>query len=447
MSRIFQFIPFVSLLIIACSANAVELKQVISREHPAIQGTGQGLAVGRDGEVYVSGVYDQGGYVLRINRDGKRKFGLTTNYAITGVAARADGILATSNAHFAKSVSVYDPDGRERGKVGGFTGNDEVGWDGPGTIEVGSSGDFFSLDQHAGRIVRVNNTAEIVRSYPLPNRKELAPQKLWTYAFRLHEASEQFYFVIGSEIQCWSFAGMKRWAVPSHVNGDPWGGFSGGFDVDDAGHLYVNEGVDAKIRHYDLQGKLVGEVTLNMAERAANPQRRISHLRVFGDDYIVRQKSDTEIFQVYDRLTGAFRRAVSIEHEQLTASYPSAVWTAGKVVPLTIRFDAYGRSVQPNLNVWLRPLGTVRFQTLPVSQGQITIPATSSGLYQLRIGSGLEGNRSEYQVEAVVEIRPENAIGSVSILTPLNRRSYQRGEIIPVSIFCRTKDPATLPEA
>ena len=107
-------------------AEAVELRQVISREHPAIQGTGQGLAIGRDGFVYVSGVKDGDGYVLRIGRDGSQKFGSTTTYAITGVAARADGVLATSNAHFAKSVSLYDRAGRELGKVGGFTGNDNM---------------------------------------------------------------------------------------------------------------------------------------------------------------------------------------------------------------------------------------------------------------------------------------------------------------------------------
>ncbi len=440
---------FLSILLITLfthPALAVELRQVVSREHPAIQGTGQGLAVGRDGNVYVSGVDSQGGYVLRISRDGRQKFGMTTNYAITGVAARADGLFATSNAHFAKSVSVYNREGRELGKVGGFTGNDDVGWDGPGTLEVGSGGDFFALDQHVGRIVRVNSVGEIVRSYPLPKAKDLAPQRMWTYAFRLHEASEQFYFVIGSEIQCWSFAGMKRWSVPARVAGDPWGGFTGGFDVDDAGRLLVNDGTDAKIRQYDRQGQAVGELALNMGERVATPQRRISHLRVFGDDIVVRQKSDTEIFQAYDRNTGALRQAVSIDHEQLAVAWPSAIWTAGETVPLTLKFEAFGRPVQPNLNVWLRPLGRVKFQNLPLTKEGVSVPGTASGLYQLRIGSGLEGAQSEFQLDAVIEVRPKNAVGSVSIFTPLNRRSYHRGEPIPVSIRCRSAKPESIPD-
>ena len=162
----------------------------------------------------------------------------------------------------------------------------------------------------------------------------------------------------------------------------------------------------------------------------------------------MRQKSDTEVFQVYDRAAGTFRRAVSIEHEQLTVGWPSSILTAGKTVPLTIQFDASGRTVQPDLHVWLRPLGSVKFQRLPVSNGTVAVPARHAlGLYQVRVGSGLEGLRSEYQIDTVIEIRPENAVGSISIMTPLNRHHYQRGEIIPVSIRCRTKEPATRPES
>ncbi|MDH3719293.1 MAG: hypothetical protein OES79_14330, partial [Planctomycetota bacterium] len=113
--------------LLTTNAAAVELRQVISREHPAIKQTGNGLAVGREGFVYVYGVQGNQGYVLRISRDGSQKFGMPTTYAITGVAAGGDGTVATSNAHFAKSVNVYDRLGKERGKAGGFTGNDDVG--------------------------------------------------------------------------------------------------------------------------------------------------------------------------------------------------------------------------------------------------------------------------------------------------------------------------------
>ncbi|MBC8872630.1 MAG: hypothetical protein H8E44_24615 [Planctomycetes bacterium] len=468
------------LLIGLLTANslAVELRQVISREHPAIKQTGSGLAVGRDGFVYVYGGQGNQGYVLRISRDGLQKFGMPTTYAITGVAAGADGTVATSNAHFAKSVSVYDRLGNERGKAGGFTGNDDVGWDGPGTIEVGASGDFFALDQHAGRIVRVSPAGQIVRSYPIRAEGETDPGRFWRYGFRVCEGHEQFYFIAGDQLLCRGFDGRRRSSLAARVSGDPWGGFSGGFDVDDTGLLYLNDGVDAQVRMFDADGKPAGELTLDMGDRTAGPQRRISHLRVFGDDIVVRQKSDSEVFHVYNRKTGAFRRAVNIEFEQLTVWYPSPVWTAGESIPLKVAFrsalvneswrklpacerlfwqagslphvfrgakgdiDLAG----PTLNAWLRPLGTETFTRLAMESGQTTVPAQSSGLFQLRVGSGVDGSNSEYQVEAVVEIRPKDAIGSLSIFTPLNRRSYARGEEVPFSVLCRTPDDQVKPD-
>ena len=358
-----RFSAFMTIVLsVSMLAHADELRQVISREHPAIQGTGAGLAVGREGSVYVYGGKDGAGYVLRLDRDGSKKFGMATTYATTGVAAGAEGIIATSNAHFAKSVSVYDGSGRELGKVGGFTGNDAVGWDGPGAIEAGTSGDFFALDQHVGRIVRVNPSGEIVRSYPIRADGEKDSARLWTYGFRVSEKDEQFYFIAGNELICRGFDGVRRWSLRAQVIGDPWGGYSGGFDVDAAGRLYLNDGVDAKVRIFDAKGQPAGDVTLDMGDRAANPQRRISHLRVLGDDFIVRQKSETEIFQVYDRTSGAFRRAVSIEHERLTVEYPSPVWTSGKTMPLAIRFDA-ARQSGPTLRVG--NLDAERRATLP----------------------------------------------------------------------------------
>lgn len=448
--RFFAFVTIVvSVSMLAC---ADELRQVISREHPAIQGTGSGLAVGRDGSVYVYGGKDGADYVLRLRSDGSQKFGMPTTYATTGVAAGTNGIVATSNAHFAKSVSVYDRSGRELGKVGGFTGNDAVGWDGPGAIEAGTSGDFFALDQHVNRIVRINSSGQIVRSYPIQAEGEKTSARLWSYGFRVSEKDEQFYFIVGNELLCRGFDGVRRWSLPSRVSGDPWGGYSGGFDVDAAGRLYLNDGVDAKVRFFDAKGQPTGEVTLDMGDRTPSPQRRISHLRVLGDEFIVRQKSDTEIFQVYDRSSGAFHRVVNIEHERFTVEYPSPVWIAGKAMPFAIRFDVSGptlrvgnldterRATQPRLMAWLRPLGTVKFAPLPVNDGKVVVPTDRSGLFQLRVGSGLDGSNSEYQVQSVIEIRPENAIGSLSIFTPLNRRSFRCGEAIPFSVLCRLKD-------
>ena len=165
----------------------------------------------------------------------------------------------------------------------------------------------------------------------------------------------------------------------------------------------------------------------------------------------MRQPSDTEVFQVYNRESGAFRRAVGIDFESLSVTYPSAVWTAGSRVPLAVAFErgtgsAQNAASEPMLSVWLRPLGTVRFDQLVISDGHAMIPKDISGLFQLRVGAGLEASSSEYQVESVVEIRPVNAVGSVSIFTPLNRRSYAEGETIRFSVVTRTSKEQAPPE-
>ncbi len=141
----------VCLLLTARSAwpAGVELRQIVSREHPVFVGTGHGLAVGRDGSTYVYNSADGKGYVLRVSLDGSERFGGQTVYAITGLAVNKEGRVATSNAHFAKSIHVYDRGFRPVGKAEGFTGNDDIGWDGPGNVEAGASGEFYALDQHA----------------------------------------------------------------------------------------------------------------------------------------------------------------------------------------------------------------------------------------------------------------------------------------------------------
>ena len=68
----------------------------------------RGLAVTRE-HVYLYGGKDGKGYVLRVRKDGKEKHGGETAYAVTGVAVNEKGVIATSNAHFSKSVHLYSP--------------------------------------------------------------------------------------------------------------------------------------------------------------------------------------------------------------------------------------------------------------------------------------------------------------------------------------------------
>ncbi len=389
-----SFLAALALLFTIGSLQAVELRQVVSREHPTIEGTGRGLTIGRDGFVYIFGTRNNKGYVLRISRDGTNKFGFPTRYAITGVAANANGVVATSNAHFAKSVNTYDRRGNKLGTVGGFTGNDKFGWNAPGFIEVGASGDFYALDQHVNRVVQVSPDGRLVKSYPIRADGEPKWGSLWTNGFRVSEKDKQFYYITSHTLRCVGFDGRTRWKMKSQIGGNVWNGFTGGFDLDKDGRLYVNEGRDPIVHIFDSQGKPAGKIELKMGDRTPNNQRRLGHLRVFGDDIVIRQKSDTEIFQVYDRTNGKPRRVVSIDHEKLTVKFEKPVWIAAQNTAISISFDAGQRKIRPDLGVYLRPLGTAEFEELRIVDGKVESPRIFEGLCHLRVTAGIDGAES-----------------------------------------------------
>ena len=58
---------------------------------------------------------------------------------------------------------------KRRQAVTDFLVSDQVGWDAPGSVEAGASGDFYGLDQHRDRIVQLNADGKIVRAYALPH--------------------------------------------------------------------------------------------------------------------------------------------------------------------------------------------------------------------------------------------------------------------------------------
>ena len=67
----------------------------------------------------------------------------------------------------------------------------------------------------------------------------------------------------------------------------------------------------------------------------------------------------------------------------------------------------------------------------------IAVPADARGLYQVRISPDVRGRVAEYCLDGYVEIRVPDSIGSLSILTPLNRFYYGKGEQIPVHVIAR----------
>src|SRR5690349_10478882 len=108
-------------------AADVVLEKVISREHPQFNAAQAGLTVGQDGLVYLgSNGPVNTAYVIRTTREGTEKFGGSVTYALAGVAANKDGILATANGHFAHKVVLLDKAFKQYAEQNDFLVGDNV---------------------------------------------------------------------------------------------------------------------------------------------------------------------------------------------------------------------------------------------------------------------------------------------------------------------------------
>jgi hypothetical protein len=140
--------------LLAGRALPVELEQIISREDPFFRCQEARLVVGRDGKVYLCSGGNRS-FVLRLGLDGSGKSGGAVEYAAHSATANRDGVVATANGHFAHKVALYGPDFARGGAADEFLVNDQVGWDAPAHVEAGAGGDFYAIDQHRDRILKV----------------------------------------------------------------------------------------------------------------------------------------------------------------------------------------------------------------------------------------------------------------------------------------------------
>ena len=427
-------LPFLCVLVLlafgASLVQAVTLEQYISREHPLMSVAGSRLAIGRDGKVYLS----SGDYVLRVSRDGTQRLGARVTNATWMVAANTDGVIATANAHFNHSVNMYSPTFTHLGKVSDFLSSDPTEWFGPCDVQAGEH-DFYGMDQNRSRIVRVAPPNKMVTTYTLAATGESYVRKL--VSFRVWEKGQRFYlnnlagklFVIG-------FDGTLLWSMNTSVGGNPWAGWRGGYDVDDAGNLLMIDDKADVVKIYDVDGKAAGEITLQMGERKG----RIADMRVFGDEILIKAGHPREIFQKYQRNTGALLGVVNADVEHLAVNFPDEVWTIGAPQPMSIDF-ATAHQVAPRWRVWLRPFNTPDYRELQLTGGQLAIPADyAPGLYQLKVSPTVGGASTDYLVQTLVELRQPNSKGTLSIYTPNNRRYYGQGEEIALHLLLRTAE-------
>ncbi|HEX4000757.1 MAG TPA: hypothetical protein VHX65_19570 [Pirellulales bacterium] len=418
------------------------VEQIISREDPSFNCAVADMTIGQDGMVYLTSAGHDSGYILRVGRDGHDKLGGQAVPAINNATADHDGQIASANGHFSHQVAFYDKLFQKTGAATDFLVSDQVGWDAPAGVEAGPSGDFYALDQHRNRIVRMSGQGKLIQSYPLPT-----DGKYPAAGFRVCEKLKAIFVAVRSapDMLCIGFDSKVRWrsgAINAGVS-TPWGD-DGGFDVDENGTIYVIRSGDARIRKFDSGGKPAGEIQLQKpAQREAGVP--IRGMRVWQGDLLLRFHSPSELFEVYDLASGKFKRSVETDHERLTVAMPSGPWIAGSTVDFRIDFDASGRRIRPAWRVWARAVGSLDDRELKIVGGAIHVPEDFAGLYRIKVTPETTprqtGNvASEYKGERLIEVRAARAVSSVAVATPSNRLWFGRGEAIPFSILT---NPAT----
>ncbi len=408
-------------------AQPIVLEKTISREHAMFDGAGKRMSVGRDGRVYI---VNGDGYWMRLNRDGSNKMGLKTQIAGHYAAANERGQIAVGFG--GSGVNTYDANLRLTGTIREFGGESQYNWYEPSDVEVGPSGEFYAVHQTKSRIVRLAAPYKVITTYSLDGTGEKFINR--HVLFRVVESLERFYIATNEgKLHALGFDGKLIWTIPfaTFAEGGP---DAGVWDADDEGNIYHLLNNTDTIQVLDSNGKPKGTIPLKMGQSIGHYRE----LRLDGDEVFIKRSSRVELFQVYDRKTGALKHAVPADFERLKTEFGSAVWTAGQPVTVSTTIETKGQTTRPAWPAEFARYNDPGWTALPVVDGKVTAPADASGLYRVRVGYG------EYRQEAVVEVRVPDSKGTVNILTPLNRIYYGHGEEIPVKVIVRGDKPDKL---
>lgn len=418
---------------------AVSVEQIISREDPAFNCAKARLAVGRDGMVYLANpAAGDLSYILRLTLDGQKKICCIAPESVNNVTANRDGVVACANGHFKHQVTLLGKDLVQEAAVADFLNSDAVGWDAPAFVEAGDSGDFYGIDQHRDRILRINPQGKTVNAYALPHIEGHPAQNI-----RVCEKNNAFYVIdlTRAQLRCVGFDGALRWEKNVGISSNTYEGNNGGFDVDPQGMLYVIRSGERTIHMFGTTGDPAGQIELDVpADR--KPVEGINELRVYDGNAVIKSRHPSELFQVYDLATGKFKRAVDADHERLAITTTNGQWTAGQTVDFRIDFDGGGWRVSPRWRVWARPFGVLDYRSLTLAGEKLEVPADFAGFYQVKVTPEVnpwqtDSVPGEYKVQTVVEVRRSGSEGTASVATPLNRTWFGRGEEVPFTVYLR----------
>ena len=292
---------------------------------------------------------------LRVDLDGALQAGGVLTNSPYNATANAQGIMATSNTHFARKVTLWDANFNIVGamvKINGWT------FRAPVHVEAGPSGDFYAADNFADRIVRFTPDGVRVGTYLVPREPDDASGEIRD--FRVCERNKMLYVLTsapGGKIRCLSFDGpewkitcKKLWSIESGVGpGEPHiGGGSGNFDVDEEGVLYTTDKSSGIIERYAADGNAMDDIKLKMGkdQQPGAAERGFRYLRIVGKEALLNRSHPSELFQRYDLTTGALKKVVSLgtvdpPPRRVPPVMPKPVIVApskGKPAPLRVLF-------------------------------------------------------------------------------------------------------------
>ena len=263
-----------------------------------------------------------------------------------------------------------------------FLVSDQVGWDAPASVEAGAGGDFYALDHHRDRILRIDANGKIVKAYALPHFDKCPAQ-----GFRVCEKAQAFYVLFAGrpELQCLGFDGKLKWQRPIGVSTNTYDGDSGGFDVDDDGVLYAIASQDDVLRKIGPDGKPAGEIKLNIPPEHKLAEGIHGHARVGRRGDPARPASQRVVPGV---------RPVDGRLQALGEHRPRAVDRGGPRRAMDRRrnrwrwpidFDGGGRPIRPQWRVWARPFGVLDYRELKLADGKLQVPDDFAGFYQIKV--------------------------------------------------------------
>lgn len=418
-----------ALLLAPACLPAFTIEQVVSRENPSFNNLTASLTVGRDGRAYLTNSTAPG-HLMRLELDGSKKVSAAVVYATHNATASREGTIAVASGHFAHKVTIYDSAVAQKADYRDFLVSDKVGWDAPAHVEAGDSGDFYAVDQHRNRIVRLSAGGAVLSTHNI-SRDPPGPAGA-AASFRVHEGLKRFYTLTREgRLRCETFDGIPLWSLR----------LSGPFDIDDRGDVWTADSNTGAVRIFSADGQPLRQMKIDYGDGAPSAGMPLTALRIHGGNLILRRRHPTEIFRRYDLASGRPVNVVVAAHERLSMTCAQDVWPAGGSVVVDVRHDAAGRAAGPRWRLWLRPMDGAGWRELALRDGTVAVPEDCAGVYHLKLSPQTDGAYRppgpEYLLQGWVEIRTPGARGTFSTLTPGGRRHYARGETVPWKVIVR----------